>query len=160
MEVEETRLPGIGTKHELTTGEGRHVGVVRKRAGGRELAVYDEADPDACLVTLALSDEEADVLAELLGAPSIIERLQRLNEQVKGIVTEAVVIDAGSPFDGRTIAESMTRARTGSSIVAVLRGGEMVLGPGAEFRFAPGDTAVIVGSATGTAAAARLLSGA
>lgn len=159
MEVEETRLPGIGTKHELATGGGRRVGVVRKRAGGRELAVYDEADPDACLVSLALSDEEADVLAELLGAPNVIERLERLNAQVQGLVTEALVIQPGSPFDGRTIAESMARARTGASIVAVLHGGEMVLGPGAEFRFLAGDTAVIVGSESGTAAAARLLTG-
>ncbi|MFD0477016.1 hypothetical protein ACFQ0B_58995 [Nonomuraea thailandensis] len=39
------------------------------RTGRRDLVIYDKEDPDAVCQTVKLNDEEADALAELLGAP-------------------------------------------------------------------------------------------
>jgi hypothetical protein len=47
VEVEEVRLPGIGTRYDFATGEGRRVGVVSHRTGRLEFVVYDRQDPDS-----------------------------------------------------------------------------------------------------------------
>lgn len=64
--IEETRLPGIGVRHEFTTSGGTRVGVVTFREGPRELVILDDKDPDKCRATLPLSEGDARMLAELL----------------------------------------------------------------------------------------------
>lgn len=159
VQVEETRLPGIGLRHDFVTASGRRVGVVSHRTGRRDLLVYDETDPDACREVVRLSDEEADALAEFLGAARIVERLGALNEQVGGLVTEQLPISAGSPYDGRTLGETEARTRTGASIVAVLREGNPIVSPRPDFRFAAGDTLLVVGTTEGVAGVAEILAG-
>ncbi len=70
---EEVRLPGVGLRHDFQTRSGRRVGVVSHRTGRRDLVVYDTRDPDACSEVVKLATDEADALAELLGAPRIVE---------------------------------------------------------------------------------------
>jgi len=106
VEVEETALPGIGVRRDFVTRRGRRVGVVLHRSGRRDLLVYDPRDPDACSETITLTGEEADVFAELLGAPRIVERLTALNEQAAGLVSEQIPIPTGSRYVGRTLGET------------------------------------------------------
>jgi TrkA domain protein len=73
VQIAKTALPGIGLRYEFTTFQGRRVAVVSYRGGRRELVVYDTVDPDACREVLVLTDEEGDALAELLGAPHIVD---------------------------------------------------------------------------------------
>lgn len=157
VRVEETALPGIGVRQDLVTASGRRVGVVSYRSGQRELVLYDTEDPDACSEVIPLSDDEADALAEVLGAPRIVERLATLHEQAAGLLTEQVSIAAGSPYDGRTMGEARARTRTGASIVAVLREGAVIASPGPSFRLAAGDTVVVVGTRDGTTGVAEIL---
>jgi TrkA domain protein len=157
VRVEETALPGIGVRDEILTAEGRRVGVVTHRSGRRDLVIYDVQDPDACSEVLRLTDEEADALAEVLGAPRIVERLAALHEQASALVTEQVRIAPGSPYDGRTLGDTRARTRTGCSIVAVLRDGELIPSPGPPFVFAAGDMVIAVGTDEGTAALAGIL---
>lgn len=157
MEVEETALPGIGLRHDFVTAEGRRVGVVSHRSGDRHLVVYDDNDPDACEEVLRLAAHEADALAELLGAPRVVERIARLHEQVEGLVTKGVLIGPGSPFAGRTLADTATRTRTGASIIAVSREGEVMPMPRTDFVFHAGDTVIVVGTHEGAEAAAQIL---
>src|SRR5664279_3055794 len=44
------------------------------------------ADPDAASAVVRLSGEEADTLAELLGAPWVVDRIARLHDQVEGLI--------------------------------------------------------------------------
>ncbi|HEX2314645.1 MAG TPA: cation:proton antiporter regulatory subunit [Thermomonospora sp.] len=157
MDVERTALPGIGLQHVFTTRRGRQVGVVSHRNGRRDLAVYDKDDPDSCVVTVQLTPEEANALAELLGTDRVVERLAELHRQVEGLVTEQLPIAAGSPYDGRRLGDTRARTRTGASIVAVVRDGGVVASPRPDFAFAAGDTVVVVGTGEGTAAVARIL---
>ncbi|MBA9002234.1 cation:proton antiporter regulatory subunit [Thermomonospora cellulosilytica] len=156
MDVERTSLPGIGLQHVFTTSRGRQVGVVSHRTGRRDLAVYDKQDPDTCIVTVQLTAEEAGFLAELLGTGKVVERLNDLHKQVEGLVTEQVPIAAGSPYDGRTLGDTRARSRTGASIVAVVRNAEVIASPRPGFVFSAGDKVVVVGTAEGTAAVARI----
>lgn len=157
--VEETPLPGVGLRHDFLAGDGRRVGVVSHRNGHRELLVYSRHDPDAASCVVRLSGDEAEALAELLGAPRVVDRIARLHDQIEGLVTEGVEIAAGSRFDGRTLAETETRTRTGASIIAVSRNGVIMPMPRTDFRFRAGDTIVVVGTRSGVGEAATLLAG-
>jgi TrkA domain protein len=152
VEVAEVRLPGVGLRHDFRTRSGRRVGVVSHRTGRRDLVVYDTRDPDACSEVVKLATEEADVLAELLGAPRIVERLASIRDQVPELLVERLPIAAGSPYAGRTLGDTQARTRTGASVVAVLR-------PGPDFKFEPGDAAVVVGTREGIEAVTRILEG-
>jgi TrkA domain protein len=159
IRVEEVELPGVGLRHDFVTHKGRRVGVISHRSGRRELLVYDPRDPDACSEAVLLSIEEADTLSELLGAPRILERLAALHEQVASLVSEQLTVEKGSPFEGRTLGDTQARTLTGASIVAVLRGGEVIASPGPDFRFEPGDGVVVVGTRDGVEGVAQILGG-
>lgn len=75
--IEETRLPGIGLRHDLAIAEGTRIGVITYDAGGRELVIYDERDPDECRATLTLDEDDARALADLLGGSQVVEHLDR-----------------------------------------------------------------------------------
>jgi len=157
VDVEETRLPGIGLRHDLATRAGRRVGVVSQMNGDRELFLYDKHDPDACQAVLHLAPEEAEALAELLGAPRVAERLARLREQVEGIATEGIVLGPESPYVGRTLGDARIRSRTGASVVAVVRNGEVTPSPSPGYHFHAGDKIIVVGTEDGVSAVAKLL---
>ncbi|MFI6324523.1 cation:proton antiporter regulatory subunit [Nonomuraea sp. NPDC050556] len=157
MEIEQTALPGIGLKHEFTTHGGRRVAVVSHRTGRRDLVIYDQSDPDRACEAIQLNDEEADALVELLGAPRIVQRLNALHREVEGLVSLQLPILDGSPYDGRTLGDARIRTRTGASVVAVVRGGQVNASPTPDFRFAAGDVVVVVGDAETTAEVADIL---
>ncbi|WP_412517681.1 cation:proton antiporter regulatory subunit [Actinomadura madurae] len=158
MDVERTALPGIGLQHIMTTGRGRQIGVISHRTGRRDLVIYDKEDPDSCIATVALNPDEANAIAELLGTGRIIEHLAELHRQVEGLVTEQIPIAPGSPYDGRPLGDTRSRTRTGASIVAVVRDGQVIASPRPDFIFHAGDIIVVVGTGEGTAAVAQILS--
>jgi TrkA domain protein len=157
MDIQETALPGVGLRHDFTTRSGRQLGVVTHRSGRRDLLIYDRADPDACQEVVQLTAEEADALAELLGAARIVEHLADLQQQVEGLAIDWLPIRPGSPFAGRTIADTQARSRTGVSIVAVLRDSKATPAPTPHFRLEPDDTLVVVGTTGGVKALAGIL---
>ncbi len=157
MDIEETRLPGVGLRHDLATRTGQRIGVVSQVNGDRELVLYDKHDPDACRAVLHLGAEEASLLAELLGAPRVSERLARLREQVEGITTDGIQLADDSPYAGRTLGDAQIRSRTGASVVAVARHGEVTPSPTPSFRFLAGDKVIVVGTDDGVRAVARIL---
>lgn len=157
MDIERVNLPGIGMRHAIMTERGRRIGVVSHHTGRRDLVVYDKDDPDSAVVSVALTGTEANALAEFMGTARLVERLTELNRQVEGLVTEQIVLAGGSPYDGRTLGDTGARTRTGASIVAVVRGGQVYASPRPDFRFAAADVVVVVGTAEGTSAVARIL---
>jgi TrkA domain protein len=157
VDVEETALPGIGLRHELTTRSGRRVGVVSHHNGRRELVIYDLHDPDAACESVTLTPEESDVLSELLGAPHIVEKLADLSRAFAGLVGEQIEIRPGSPYAGRRLGDTQARTRTGASIVAVVRDNQVIASPRPDFQFHAGDVVVVVGTPENTAAVGELL---
>ncbi len=159
MDVQETPLPGIGLRHEFTTAQGQHLGLVSHRSGRRDLLVYDARDPDAAREALTLTADEAEVVASLLGVARITRELIDLPEQVAGLVVEWLPLPAGSPYAGRLLGDTRARTRTGASVVALVRGGDVEPSPGPEHDLLAGDTLVIVGTPHGVQALADLLDG-
>jgi TrkA domain protein len=157
MDIQETTLPGVGLRHDFTTRAGRQLGVVTHRTGRRDLLVYDRDDPDACQEVVQLTDEEADALAELLGAAGLVERLAALTQRIEGLAIDWLPIRQGSAYAGKAIADTQARSRTGVSIVAIVRGDGAIPAPAPDARLEPGDTLVVVGTARGVKELAKLL---
>lgn len=81
IRIDETRLPGIGIRHDFVTAAGTRIGVITYRDGRRELVVFAERDPDECRASVHLDEEDAHALADLLGGSQIIEHLERERER-------------------------------------------------------------------------------
>jgi K+:H+ antiporter subunit KhtT len=157
MEIQETALPGVGLRHDFTTKAGRQLGVVTHRTGRRDLLVYDRNDPDATQEVIRLTQEEADTLADLLGADRLVAHLAALTQRIEGLAIDWLPIRPASPYASRTIADTQARSRTGVSIVAILRGDGAIPAPTPDARLEPGDTLVVVGTAQGIKELTKLL---
>lgn len=155
--MEQTSLPGIGTRHDFVTESGERIGVVSHRDGRRALIVYDRDDPDARLAAIPLTDDEAEALADLLGASLMLGQLAGLRDQAAGLLTEQLPLPASSPFVGRKLGDTRARTRTSASIVAVLRSAQVIPSPGPSFQFENGDVVVAVGTRRGLDALTRIL---
>ncbi len=158
VRIEKIDLPGIGTRHDLVTDRGRRIGVVSHRNGERQLAIFDEDDPDAAVDAVDLTDDEADALADILGASLMLGQLAGIRDQVAGLFTEQVVLLATSPYAGGVLGDTKARTRTSTSIVAIVRGSEVIPSPTPDTPIHAGDTFVAVGTRHGLDALSRLLS--
>jgi TrkA domain protein len=147
VDITETKLPGIGIRHDFLTDGGRRVGVVSHRNGQRDLVMFSKDDPDSCSQVLQMSGAEADALAQFLGSGRIIEKLATLSEQISSLATGKVRIAHGSRYDGLSLGATKARTRTGASIVALMRDKEVVPSPGPQTQLRGGDTLVVVGTA-------------
>ncbi|MCU1438358.1 MAG: potassium transporter TrkA [Naasia sp.] len=157
VRIEKVELPGIGTRHDVLTESGRRVGVVAHRNGDRDLAFFDIDDPDAAGDSVALTDDEAAALANVLGASVLLGQLTGIREQATGLYTEQIVLPADSPYAGGVLGDTKARTRTHTSIVAIVRGAEVIPSPTPADSLEPGDTLVAVGTRHGLDALAELL---
>ena len=157
VDVEVTRLPGIGTKQEFTTAGGRRIGVLTHRDGHRELLLSEVGDPDSCSASVGLSEPECHALGTLLGAPNLVAQLQGEQQEVEGVNTAQFPVAERSPFDGRPLGETAMRTRTGASVVAVVREHAVSPSPRPDFVFRAGDLVVVVGTGEGLKQAAEIL---
>lgn len=159
VHVEKTDLPGIGVRHEVTTSDGNRVGVVAHHDGRRDLVFFDPDDPDSCKDTVRLTDNEASALADILGTSIMLSQLAEIRQQADGLLTEQLSISAGSPYAERRLGDTQARSRTGASIVAVLRGHDVIASPGPDFVFNSGDVVIAVGTRRGLDQLADVLAG-
>ncbi|WP_244328679.1 cation:proton antiporter regulatory subunit [Streptomyces marokkonensis] len=151
VDVNEVLLPGVGLRYEFVNRDGDRVGIVARRSGDFELMVYTAEDPDEARPVLRFTSEEADTVAEILGAPRIAERFADLTREVPGLSAGQIQIDPGSPYADRVLGDTRARTRTGASIVAVVRGEEVIASPGPAQLLRPGDVLVVVGTREGIA---------
>lgn len=157
VNVEVTPLPGIGVRKDFALRGGRRIGVISLRDGTIELILSKPDDPDACVAEIPLTYDEAGALANLLGAPQLVAQLAEEQRDLPGIRTKQLPVNEGSPFDGRPLGDTAMRTRTGVSLVAVMRAGQVHPSPGPDFTLAAGDLIFAVGTRDGLAEAAEIL---
>ncbi|MDN4612652.1 cation:proton antiporter regulatory subunit [Arthrobacter burdickii] len=157
MNVIETPLPGIGVRREILTGSGRRVGIVAQRDGDLDLIISKAGDPDACVASIPLTPDEAATIGNLLGSRQLVAQLTEEHRDLPGVTTRQFLIERGSPFDGRPLGDTRMRSRSGASLVAVLRSGQVQASPTPDFTLAAGDLLVVVGTSEGLDAAADIL---
>ncbi|MEU9735924.1 cation:proton antiporter regulatory subunit [Streptomyces sp. NPDC048002] len=159
VDINEVLLPGVGLRYEFVNRDGDRIGVVARRSGDFEVVVYEGADPDEARAVLRLTEEEADALAEILGAPRIAERFADLTREVPGLSAGQIEVAAGTPFAGRPLGETRARTRTGASVVALVRGEEVIPSPGPGHVLHAGDVLVVIGTHEGIAAVEQIVRG-
>ncbi len=157
MDVHEVLLPGVGLRYEFESAEGDLLRIVALRHGGFVVAVSDHEDPDAPRAQYRLTDEEAETLAQILGAPRLAERFADLTREVPGLVAGQVLVEDGSPYAGQPLGATRARSRTGASIVAVVREDTVAASPGPEHVLRSGDTLVVIGTPEGISQVATLV---
>jgi TrkA domain protein len=148
-EIREVKLPGVGVRYEFETQDGHVVGVVTHRTGRREIYVSREDDKDRFDLMLGLTNTDARILAELLGASRVAEELADLQQRIEGLVIDWLPLREDSPYSNRPMGDARIRTRTGVSVVAVVRGEEALPVPGPEVTLQAGDYLVVVGTHRG-----------
>lgn len=149
MDVKEVLLPSIGVRYEFTSHHGERVGIVARRSGEFEVVLYGRDDPDQARPVFRLTDEEADAVAQILGAPRIAESFRELTSDVPGIDSGQVRIDPGSPFVDKPLGATHARTRTGASIVAIVRNNQVVQSPGPAETLRAHDVLIVIGTEEG-----------
>lgn len=145
-DLRQTRLPGVGTKFSLELAHGGRLAVIQHNDGTREVYAFRRRDDDEPASVITLDDDEARQIGAVLGGayerPKIVEEL----EMALGELTiEWVPVPESSPAIGRTLADCAFRARTGITIIAILREPEPVTGAQPDDVIQAGDTLVTVG---------------
>lgn len=156
-EVRETKLPGVGVRYEFTAEDGRDVGVIVRHDGRREVIAYDAEDPDACRSLLSLAEGDTNTLAELLGVNNVTETVAEIRQEIEGLAIEWIELGTSSAVINGSIGKGAFRSRTGASIVAIMRQGDAIPAPEADFVLAASDVVVAVGTADGLKSLRTLL---
>ncbi|ELZ37515.1 cation:proton antiporter regulatory subunit [Halorubrum tebenquichense] len=159
MTISESDLPGVGKKFTIDLGDEEMV-VVIHNTGKRE--VFRRRDPDADSEKVFAFDDD---LARKIG--SIIEGayFQPVEPDTQettlpgGILLEWYELPPGSPLVGETLESADIGNRTGLTIVAIQRGGEVIDSPGAETTLHESDTLIGVGTPENCAAFEDILTG-
>jgi TrkA domain protein len=146
IELSETRLPGVGVKYGFMPAHGGRVAVILHTDGLREIYFFRHVDDDEPWAVIALDDDEARQLGAVIGGayerPKIVEDLEMA---IGELAIEWVPVPDESPAIGKTLAECGFRARTGITIIAILREPEPVAGAQPDDVLQRGDTLVTVG---------------
>jgi TrkA domain protein len=157
MNVKEVLLPGIGLRYEFTSHRGERIGIIARRGGEFEVVLYARDDPDQARPVFQLTDEEADTVAQILGAPPIAERFTELTREVPGLDAGQVQILPGSPFVDRPLGDTRARTRTGASIVAIVREEDVLASPGPAEILRARDVLIVIGTEEGIAGVEKIL---
>lgn len=143
-DIREQELPGIGRRYSVPT-EGGEISVVIHHSGRRDLYLANEGGRRAPSVA-TLSDNQARRLgAVLAGAyfqPTLANRIESV---VGGLLIDWVTIRPDAPGAGRSIADLQVRRRTRMTIVAILRGDDLIVVPEPTEVLVTGDQVVVVG---------------
>lgn len=149
MDVTEVLLPGVGVRYEFTAASGHAVGIVARRDGEFDVVRFGRSDPDAAETLFTLDRQEAAALADILGAPRIVERFADLSREVPGLASATIDLPMGSRFDGQALGETRLRTLTGVSIVAVVKEDLIVPSPAPDEILRGGHSLVVIGTEQG-----------
>jgi TrkA domain protein len=160
VDLRETRLPGVGVKYTIRTAQGGRLAVIQHIDGQREIYYYRREQDDEPTAVIELHDDEARQLGAIIGGayerPKVVEDLEMALGELH---IEWIPVPDDSPAIGRTLAECRLRARTGVTVIAILREPEPVSGAQPEDVVKRGDTLVGVGKAGQFSLFRRLLGG-
>jgi TrkA domain protein len=147
VDLQETRLPGIGTKFTLRLDGGGRLAVIQHNDGRRELYWFRPGDEEPRAV-IGLDDDEARQLGAVIGGayerPKIVEDLEMALGELQ---IEWIPVPDDSPWIGKTLAECGFRAKTGITVIAILRKPEPITGARPDDTIEREDTLVTVGKA-------------
>src|SRR5215204_5020607 len=148
VDLQETRMPGVGVKYTLRLHDGGRIAVILHNDGTREVYWFRHGHDDEPRAVINLDDDEARQLGAVLGGayerPKIVEDLEMALGELQ---IEWVPVPDASPWIGKSLAECEFRAKNGITVIAILREPEPVSGAQPHHVIERGDTLVTVGKA-------------
>jgi len=161
VDLQETRLPGIGWKFTLRLDAGGRLAIIVHNDGKRELYFFRRADDEEPSAVITLDDDEARQLGAVIGGayerPKIVDELEMALGELQ---IEWIPVPDDSPWISKTLAECGFRAKAGITVIAILREPEPITGAQPTDTIERGDTLVTVGKAGKYPYFRRLLTGA
>lgn len=146
LQTKTCELPGIGKRVSFPLSTGQTLVLIIHNTGKKEVYVFNDPDDDEAKFYLTLTNEEARKLAaELLGItyqPTALDKIRTFRNE---IVLEWVEVEKGSFLEGKSIKEAKIRNRTGASIIAIIRGDEIITSPEGDEILKAGDTLIFTG---------------
>lgn len=159
MAVYETDLPGVGRKFDLELSDGTFASAVIHHDGRCEVYRRENRETSGEKL-LDLTGTEANRLGSILeGAYFESVTVDALTVPLGDDIIEWVEIPERSPVAGKTLAESELDSLTGTTVIAIQRGGETVANPPDDFELAAGHVVVAIGTREKHAELTRLVSG-
>ena len=147
MDISETVLPGVGKRFEADIGDGESAVVLVHNTGRRELFLRPEPGADAEKV-LDLSDSEARLVGSILEGAHFQPIASEETETTIGdnLMLEWYTLTDDTPLAGQSLGEASVRERTGATVVAIERNGEVIQSPSPSLVFEGDDKLVVVGT--------------
>ncbi len=158
IRIQETQLPGVGVQHDFETEAGRRVGVITHHTGRRDFLLFSPNDPDMCASSMPLSEQEAQLLGELMGASKVVETIGSIRQSVGGLAIDWIPVQEDWVCANASI-KGLGLYQTGTHIVAVIRNEETIPAPEPTFHIQPGDTVLVVGKPEGIRKAYDMMHG-
>lgn len=158
-EIMETRLPGVGIRHEFVTSAGERLGIITHHSGRRELIVCTARDPDVCKDVVRLEEDDVRALVEILGQSQVVEAVHDMHLRMQGLTLDWLPVAASAPCASCTVYDVEHQDEAPATIVAVVRDDKTIASPPSTFVLEPGDTAVVIGTPEGIKALSELLQG-
>ncbi|HKY15030.1 MAG TPA: TrkA C-terminal domain-containing protein [Microthrixaceae bacterium] len=137
-----TRLPGLGTRLDLTDVDARAVQVIRRKDG--VVDIHTEGSP-----TIELDAAAARAAGAFMSGHFLLplDLAERVSDVLGGLVFDWVRLPRGATAIGHSIEELEIRVRTGVTIVAILRGSLPLITPDPQTVLMAGDDLVVAGRA-------------
>lgn len=146
MQIKMADLPGIGKKLSFITAEHKKLVLIIHHSGKRELYFFNDADEDEADFSMDLtSSDTRELAAQLLGATYQPVDLDTMKVMKNKLVMEWVDLTKHSPITGQTIKEAQVRKRTGATIIAIVRGDDLIVSPEVDAQLKEGDTLMAAG---------------
>jgi len=146
MQIKTSDLPGIGKRYSFSISGREHIVVILHQAGNREIYHFADENADEPDFSVNLTDDEARQLGVLLMGvdyqPVADDRMELL---LKKFRIEWIKVSPDSCLANKTIIESRIRSVTGTTVIGIQRGDEIIGSPDVEEMILPGDILMAIG---------------
>ncbi len=153
--MNESELPGVGTKYWKKLENGTTLTIIRHDSGRFEIA-YSGQESEIPEYYSEVTEEEAIEIGSVLAQKVHQKIVEKMDILVKNLIIEWFKVPSG--YESRTIGDIQIRKKTGVSVVAILREKETIPGPGPQDNILPQDVLLIVGKKESIEAFKRLFS--